>query len=126
MEVWPVPLTDAARSDLNEAIERCGHSWPQVEQWLAEGAACIWRIADRAHVLTLGNTDNEIEVLATGPDGCRAGECIGPWEAAMRSFPAHRGMTLRIEARRGWKRLLPHWRAQELENGMVLLKSEID
>jgi hypothetical protein len=71
----------------------------------------IWNCGNLSWVLTMANTDNEIEVLLCG--GQRARECIGPWEESMLAEPAHKGKTLRIEGRKGWQRLLPHWERRD-------------
>lgn len=121
--VTPVVITDEIRAIIQPSVERGGHDWNEVNRWFEIGAACTWAIGDLGYVVTLANTDNEIEAVLCG--GERARDWIEPLEAAVSAFPAHRGHTLRIEARRGWKRLLPHWNATDLPNGRVLLTMEV-
>lgn len=92
---------------LDPAARRDGHDWIELCGFLNEGSAQVWKIGEFGFVLTLANGDDEIEVLLAGGENARA--CIGPWEAAMTAHPAHQGKTLRIEGRKGWRRLLPHW-----------------
>ncbi|MEM8616614.1 MAG: hypothetical protein AAGF20_06730 [Pseudomonadota bacterium] len=117
MICYPVPLTAAAFRELDRAVKRDGHCWKELTSWLSKGVAQVWSISGHAYVLTLANEDEEIEVLLAG--GERAKECVGPWEAAMRAHPAHRGKTLRIEGRKGWSRLLKHW---DRRDGVLYLK----
>lgn len=113
----PWTLDDRAFLALNPAVQRDGHDWVQLVEWLDEGAAQVWKIGETGYVLTLANGDDEIEVLLAG--GANARACIGPWEAAMKAHPAHKGKTLRIEGREGWKRLLRHWNERD---GVLYMK----
>lgn len=124
MVCLPVPLTERAARALDPAMRRGGNDWFDAQKWLAEGSAQVWQIGDTGFVLAVANTDNEIEVLAAGGSNARA--CVEPWEAAMRADPRHKGMTIKIEnARRGWKRLLPHWECENMADGDVILKTRI-
>lgn len=120
----PVALTDDIRRTIQPSVERDGHDWSEIERWFATGAACVWEIGEKlGFVVTLANTNDEIEAVLCG--GVSAKDWIEPLEAAVRAFPAHRGHTLRVEARKGWKRLLRHWKAEDLPNGNVVLKMEV-
>jgi hypothetical protein len=77
----------------------------------------IWNCGNLSWVLTAIDSDGEVEVLLAG--GRCARECIGPWEQAMIQEPAHIGKTIRIDGRKGWSRLLPHW---ERRDGVLYLK----
>lgn len=107
MNCWPVPIDERAFRELDRASRWERHDWVQVCDWLAEGSAQVWNVNDEAFVLTLANNDNEIEVLMCGGKNARAN--VPVWEAAMLSCPAHKGCTLRLEGRKGWRRYLPHW-----------------
>lgn len=119
LTVQPWPLDDEARAALQPALDYGKLEWAQVEGWLADAVACIWRM-DGMFCLTFANANDEIEVVLAGGEKVR--DCIGPWEAAMRALPQHKGKTLILQGRKGWKRLLPHWEAQDLPTGRVIMK----
>lgn len=111
-------MTDAAFLALDRAVERDGHDWAEILGWMKRRKAVLWSIGGVGFVLTFANSENEIEVLLAG--GERAAECVGPWEAKMLTVPAHKGCTLRVDGRKGWRRLLPNWNCDE--NGVLTLK----
>lgn len=111
MKVEIAPLDDRAFLALNPAAQRDGHDWVQICDWLNTGCAAVWKIGESGYVLTLANGDNEIEVLLAG--GERAAECAVHWEREMHARPEHAGMTLRVEGRKGWKRILRDWDERE-------------
>lgn len=100
-------LTEAAFRALGPAVVRANFEWPDVLDIMRGNGWAIWNCGSLSWVFTMVNTEGEIEVLLAG--GREARKCVGPWETAMRNEPAHKGLTLRIEGRRGWARLLPHW-----------------
>lgn len=125
MTCHPVPLNDEAVQALDPAMKRGGNDWFEAQQWIQEGSARVWRINGTGYALTVANMDNEIEVVAAGGIGAR--KCIKPWLEAMWADPRHKGMTIKIEgARRGWKRLLPDWKCEEMGDGDVMLTTRID
>jgi len=103
--VQPWPLDDAARTALAPSMGAL--TWQEVEGWLSDCVACVWRIGDEAYVLTFANADDEIEIVAAGGRG--AIRAAAPFEAAMRAIPQHKGLTLRIDGRKGWRRFYGHW-----------------
>lgn len=117
MNVRQIPLNERAFLALDKAAQRDGHDWLEACKWLDAGEAAVWQIGETGYVLTLANGDNEIEVLMAGGSDARA--CVEPWEAAMLAHPAHKGMTLRVEGRKGWRRLLPHWKERD---GVLTMK----
>lgn len=101
-------LSDEARAALDRAVKRSPNiTWADVEKAMQGHGWAIWNVGDRCWCFTVINDQNEIEVWLAGGRDIHA--CLGPWEAAMRAHPAHRGMTMWAEARKGWRRLLPHW-----------------
>jgi|SRR5690606_4045803 hypothetical protein len=107
MTFEPGPLTEAARKAMQPALDRSNVTWAEVEGWLAEGSACVWRINDgQAYVLTLA-TEDEIEGVLAGGSGAR--EWAAEFGRAMLEYPAHKGRTLSVTGRKGWARLLPEW-----------------
>lgn len=117
MEVCPDPLGDMALRALDPAVRRDGHDWKRLIEKLLEGHAQVWSIGGVGYVYTYSPDDEHIDVILAG--GERAAECVGPWEAAMLAHPAHQGRTIRIEGRKGWRRLLPHW---EYRDGVLYMK----
>jgi len=102
---------------LDPAVARSNVDWFDVSLML-QGNGRVWNIGDTSFVFTIVNEDDEIEVLLAG--GRMAADCVGPWEAAMVAHPAHQGLTLRVDGRKGWRRLLKHWDCDE--NGVLTLK----
>lgn len=117
MTCYPCPLDELAVAALNPAVERDGHDWAQIVEWLNMGAAQVWQVGGRAYVLTLANGDDEIEVLLCGGKDVRP--LVPVWEAAMWQYRAHIGKTFRVEGRKGWRRLLPHWQERD---GVLYMK----
>lgn len=105
MIVRPVLLDGEAKAALAPSMGTL--TWDEVEGWLEDCVACVWKIGEDAWALTFANEDDEIEILACGGSG--AWRAARPFEAAMKALPEHKGMTLRIDGRRGWQRLYPHW-----------------
>jgi hypothetical protein len=93
---------------LTPALKRSNMSWRDIERIMRGEGWAIWNIGNTGWVFTMLNEDDEIEVLLAG--GSRARECVGPWERAMRAEPAHKGKVMRVDGRKGWARLLPHWK----------------
>lgn len=116
------PTAEAIRA-LDPAVQRDGHQWADILRWLEEGSAQIWQIDGTGYALTVANIKDEIEVVLAG--GRNARGCVGPWEAAMRADPRHKGHTLTLTGRRGWKRLLPHWACEELGGKYVKLTTRV-
>jgi len=100
-------LSREAFEALAPALKRSNMDWFDLFRIMRGPAWMIWNIGNVGWVFTVANEDDEIEVLLAG--GKLAKECVGPWEQAMLSEPGHRGMTIRIEGRKGWRRLLPDW-----------------
>lgn len=120
----PAPLTSAAFEALDKA-ERVNFNWADVAEMLRCGSGAVWQIGEDGYALTNANTDGEVEVLAAG--GMKAREKVAPWEACMKAHPAHKGMTLVIRTRRkGWVKLLPHWKHKPLGNGYHELSLRVD
>ena len=111
LRCFPIALNERSFRALDRAAKRDKHDWAQIGKWLRKGVAQVWSISGISYVLTLANADNEIEVLLAG--GERAKDCIKSWEACMLAHPAHAGMTLRVEGRKGWHKLLPHWERRD-------------
>lgn len=113
-----VPLDMAAMKAMNAAVTRDKHDWAEIMGWIKEGAAQVWLINGTGYAMTVANVDDEIEVILAG--GFDARGCVGPWEEAMKAHPAHKGKTLRIEGRKGWQRLLPHWNSEVIGDRVIL------
>lgn len=96
---------------LNPAIARSNFDWLDVARIMRGHGWAVWNIGNVGWVFTMANTDNEIEVLLAG--GRDAKTCLPLWEAAVVAEPAHKGMTVRIESRPGWRKLLPHWERRD-------------
>ena len=96
---------------LSKALPYANFTADDVARILAGYGWMIWAIDGKTYVLTMVNADNEIEVLLAG--GSDAANCIGPWERAMLQEPAHKGMTIRVDGRKGWSRLLRHWERRD-------------
>lgn len=118
LDVKPVLLTDAIKKALNPAYEMGNCDWAEIEQAIVDYAACVWQIGEQAWIVTYANADNEIEILLCGGRG--HAEVAGPFEAAMRALPAHKGKTLRLEGRKAWKRVFKNWDCIEKDGGVVL------
>lgn len=88
-----------------------------VEQILQGYGWMIWNINNLCWVLTMVNSEDEIEVLLAG--GHRARECVAPWVQAMLQEPAHRAKVIRVEGRKGWSRYLKDW---ERRDGVLYMK----
>lgn len=71
----------------------------------------VWNVGNLCWVFTIVNLDDEIEVLLAG--GRKARECVAPWLQAMLQEPAHRAMTIRVDGRKGWSRLLPNFERRD-------------
>lgn len=110
-------VSPQAEAALIPALRYSNMSLTDVQQVLRGCGWMIWNIGNLSWVLTMANADGEIEVLLAG--GKRARECVGPWEAAMIAEPAHKGRVIRVDGRKGWGRLLPHW---ERRDGVLFLK----
>lgn len=100
-------LSPPAVRAFTPALKRSNFGWLDVTRWMQGEGWAIWNIGGVGYVFTLVNDNDEIEVLLAG--GERAKECVPHWEAAMLAHPAHKGMTLRMDGRKGWRRLLPDW-----------------
>lgn len=120
MNVRQIALDDRAFLALNPAVQLDGHDWLQICEWLNTGCATIWKIGESGYVMTLANGDDEIEVLLGGGRDAKA--CAGPWEAAVKAHPAHKNKTLRLEGRKGWRRIFPHW---EERDGVLYMKVSV-
>lgn len=118
MNVKPVPLTNEVKRHLKPSFDMGNFDWTEIEQAIATYAACVWQVGDAAWIVTMVNTDNEIEILLCG--GVNAWAVASPFEATMRSLPQHKGMTLRIDGRKAWKRVFKHWNCQEKDGGVLL------
>lgn len=104
-------LSGAAMKAFDRAITRSANvTWGDVLQAMSGHGWAIWNVCDQCWCFTVVNTDNEIEVWLAGGKNIRV--CLSPWEAAMRAHPAHKGMRMWAEGRRGWRRLLPHWQVE--------------
>lgn len=96
---------------LSKALPYANFTADDVARILAGYGWMIWNVGNLCWVLTMVNMDDEIEVLLCG--GTRARECFPYWEAAMLKEPAHKGMTIRVDGRKGWSRLLRHWERRD-------------
>ncbi|NRA42745.1 MAG: hypothetical protein HRU21_10640 [Pseudomonadales bacterium] len=121
MIVRPWVLDEQAKAALAPSMGPI--TWDEVEAWLSDYVACVWRIGLDAWALTFANSDNEIEFLAAGGSG--AWKAMPIFDKAMRNLPEHAGKTFRIEGRKGWARLLPDWTRKDLDGGSVLLTFKV-
>lgn len=104
-------VSPEAWAALSKALPYANFTAADVALILAGYGWMIWAIDGKTFVLTMVNADREIEVLLCG--GERARECFPYWEAAMLKEPAHKGMTIRVDGRKGWSRLLRHWERRD-------------
>lgn len=120
MEVKPVLPNEQIKAALQPSLDMGNFSWAEIEKAFAEKAACFWQIGSDAWVVTYANIENEIEILLCG--GRDALRCAEPFEKHMLSRPAHKGMTLRIEGRKAWKRMFKTWDCVEKDGSVLLTK----
>jgi hypothetical protein len=106
-----------AAEALLPALKYSNMSIAEVEQVLDGYGWMIWNVGNLCWVLTMVNSDNEIEVLLAG--GRKARECVAPWLQAMLQEPAHRAMTIRVDGRKGWSRYLKDF---ERRDGVLYMK----
>lgn len=104
-------ITKEAADALSRALPYANFTAEDVQQVLRGYGWMIWNCGNLAYVLTMANTDGEIEVLLAG--GEKARECIPHWERAMLEEPAHKGRVIRVDGRKGWSRLLRHWERRD-------------
>jgi hypothetical protein len=100
-------VSQEAAAALEKALPYANFKADYIERVLAGHGWMVWNVGNLCWVLTMVNTDGEIEVLLCG--GTRARECLPHWEAAMRAEPAHKGRVVRVDGRKGWRRYLRHW-----------------
>jgi hypothetical protein len=100
-------VSPEAAAALAKALPYANFDAGYIEQVLEGFGWAVWNVGNLCWVLTMVNTDKEIEVLLAG--GSDAKNCFGPWEKAMLAEPAHRGMTIRVDGRKGWRRYLKNW-----------------
>lgn len=123
MNVRPVLPTPEIIDALQPSLTRGNCNWDEIQLAIDTAAACIWQVGMQAWIVTMCNTDDEIEVLVCGGKG--AFECAQPFEDAMRALPEHKGKKFRLEGRRAWKRIFKGWNCEDLAGGDVLLTSEV-
>lgn len=123
MRVYPVLLTDGIKKELQKSLDRGNNTWEQIEGWLADRVACVWEINAQAWAVTFANADDEIELVLGGGQG--AFQCVPPFAEAMLALPEHRGKTLRLEGRKGWRRFLVDWDCEEVGGGNVILTKRV-
>lgn len=104
-------LTEEAKDALSPAVAKSNITWADVYEIMQGQGWMIWNCGGLSWVFTMINTDAEIEVLLAG--GREAKRCVVPWERAMVSHPAHKGLTLRVDGRKGWARLLRGWERRD-------------
>jgi hypothetical protein len=104
-------LSAQAIDALAPAISRSNIGWTDLHKIMQGEGWAVWNCGGLSWVFTMINSDDEIEVLLAG--GREARRCVSPWETAMRINPAHKGLTLRVDGRKGWARLLPHWERRD-------------
>lgn len=104
-------LTESAVRALKPSLAVSNFGWQEILDVLNGYGWAIWNIGDISWVVTMINMDGEIEVLLAG--GKDPKKCLPLWEAAMLEEPDHKGLTLRVESRKGWQRLLPHWERRD-------------
>ena len=104
-------LSAEAIDALGPAIARSNITWADLHEIMRGQGWAVWNCGGLSWVFTMINTDDEIEVLLAG--GREARRCVRPWETAMVNHPAHKGLTLRVDGRKGWGRLLPHWERRD-------------
>jgi len=100
-------LTTKSAEALNPALRYSNLDWAEVLHIMRGNGWCIWNVHGEMYVLTMINEDEEIEVLLGG--GANPRRYINEWVDAMERHPNHAGMTLRVDGRKGWKRLLSNW-----------------
>lgn len=119
MDVQPFPLTGDVKRALAKSMATSAWTWPEVEEWIAARVACCWRIGSDAWAVTAANDEDEIDIVVAGGRG--ANKAAPAFLKAMLELPEHRGFTLRIEGRRGWKRFCKDWNCEEVGGGDVIL-----
>lgn len=123
MIVRRVPLTGEVKRQLSRSLKRSAWTWTEIEEWIAAGVAAVWQIGSDAWAITAANADDEIDVVVAGGRGAK--RATQPFLEAMESLPIHRGLTLRIEGRRGWKRWCKGWHCEEAGGGDVILTKKV-
>lgn len=104
-------MSREAWAALSKALPYANFTACDVAKILAGYGWAVWNVGNLCWVLTMANSDNEIEVLMVG--GERVRECLPHWEKAVLEEPAHKGRVLRGDGRRGWHKILPHWERRD-------------
>lgn len=120
MIVRHVPLSESVKQALQPSLERGNCDWAEIDGWIERGKAAAWQIGDQAFAVTFANADDEIELLLGGGRG--AIRAVPPFLTAMENLPIHRGWTLRIEGRKGWKRFCRDWECEDMGEQVILTK----
>lgn len=120
MIVRRVALSDDVKRELEPSLEASAWDWDEIERWIAAGVAAVWQIGSDAWAITAANADDEIDVIVGGGKG--ANRATRPFLQAMENLPVHRGLTLRIEGRRGWRRWCKDWHCEEAGGDVILTK----
>lgn len=123
MEVNQVPLTDDIKAALQPSLDCSGWDWPKIEKWMQDRVAAVWQIGGQAWAVTAANIDGEVDIIVGGGRG--AIRATRPFLKAMESLPAHKGLTLRIEGRRGWKRFCDDWQCEEVGGGDIIMTKRL-
>ena len=123
MIVRPVLLCERVKQELARSMETSEWTWPQIEEWIATKTACVWQIGCMAWAITAVNEDEEVDVIVAGGRG--ANRASAPFLRAIEALPEHKGLTLRIEGRRGWKRYAKNWDCEEVGGGDVILTKRV-
>lgn len=116
-------LSAQDRQRLKPAADAAGYSLADLEQALVSGHAMVWHV-DEFTAATEVDEDGYCDVRLGGGKATR--ETVIKLEAALLSSPFHSNVKwLRIWGRKGWLRLLPHWKFCGMEDGLAILELKV-
>lgn len=101
------PWSSVWWADIVKTAERGGHTAAEIIEEVASGKAVGWPVRD-GYLLLARTHDDALLIWVGCGRGVRnwCGEAEEQISAFAKSIGCNR---LRIEGRRGWRRILPHW-----------------
>lgn len=120
MIVRPVLPDSRIKQALAPSLAKSAWEWEEILLWIMDRVACIWAIGNDAWAVTAANDENEIDIVVCGGSG--ALQAARPFLAAMSELPQHKGKTLRIEGRPGWRRFCEDWQCETDGESVILTK----
>lgn len=117
-----VILSDEDRSRLQPAADAAGYSLADLERNLSIGHAMLWHV-DGMTTATEVDEDGYCNIRLAG--GKMTRDTVIKLEHDLLTSPFHSSVKcLRIWGRKGWLRMLPHWKFCGMEDGLAILELE--